>query len=65
METNPFMVLCDRLTEVQMELMCRAWPDDTLARCDKASELRMALWRAIEDYRDVWVETVKEAYRCR
>ena len=65
MSDNAFMRVMNLLSEAQMELAGRAWTEDRIARCTRASELRMALWNAIEDYRDVWVETVKEGYRCR
>ena len=65
MSDNAFMRLQDRLSEVQLELAGRAWTEDRIARCTQAADLRLALWEAIEDYRDQWIETVKECYRCR
>lgn len=56
MDADPFMELCERLFEVQMELMCRAWTEDRFARIEQAGDLRQRLWAAIAAYRDSYVD---------
>ena len=63
MYTDAFMKLNDLLGEVQHALGSGPLDDDLVARITQAADMRQALWAAIADYRDEWIETVKKAHR--
>jgi hypothetical protein len=56
MTTDPYFVLSDKLSEMQLELSRREWPEDRWERIGLADKFRQELWAAILAYRDSYME---------
>ena len=53
-DSDAYMKLSNMLNDMQIELMQHNWP--AADRIEKASAFRNALFDAIADYRDYWIE---------